>query len=254
MRDNPKTSACNNHEELVSYLYGEVTPEQARGVEAHLTECSRCDEELAAFRRVRSNLQEWELNDMPIVRVALPPQRKSAINVLKELLGVAPVWVKVLGAGAAAMLVLAVMGTDISVSNGEYHFRTHLLGLGGARVQPPPSTTGTQIRDKVEAVSLTRDEIKALVSQQILESERAQKEAMTRELARLEAGLKNTHSNDFAKLAVKVQEQRDQIKILERDIDRRAELDFSDILFSSNGAGRSRRALNGAEDNAEGGQ
>jgi len=252
MRDNPKTSACNNHEELVSYLYGEVTPEQARRVEAHLTECSRCDDELGAFRRVRSNLQEWELNDMPIVRVALPPQRKSAISVLKELLGVAPVWAKVLGAGASAMLVLAVMGTDISVSKGEYHFRTHLLGLGGTSVQAPSSTTNPPV--KVEAVSLTRDEIKALVSQQILESERAQKDAMTRELARLEAGLKNTHSNDFAKLAVKVQEQRDQIKILERDIDRRAELDYSDILFSSNGADRSRRPLNGAEDSAEGGQ
>jgi hypothetical protein len=252
MRDNPKTSACNNHEELVSYLYGEVTPDQARRVEAHLTECSRCDDEMAAFRRVRSNLQEWELTDMPIVRVALPPQRKSAISLLKELLGVAPVWAKVLGAGATAMLVLAVMGTDISVSKGEYHFRTHLLGLGGATVQAPPSTTSQQI--KVEPVSLTRDEIKALVSQQILESERSQKEAMTVELARLEAGLKNTHSSDFAKLAVKVQEQRDQIKALELDIDRRAELYNSDILFSSNGAGRSRRALDSAEDSAEGAQ
>jgi hypothetical protein len=247
MSDSQKTPSCNNHEDLVSYLYGEVTSDQARRVEAHLTECSRCEDELAAFRRVRSNLQEWELNDMPIVRVALPQPRKSAISVLKELLGVAPVWAKVIGASAAAMLVLAVMGTDISVSNGEYHFRTHLLGLGGAGVQAPPSTSPVV---KVQPVSLTRDEVKALVNQQILESERAQKEAMTAELARLEAGLKNTHSSDFAKLALRVQEQRDQIKILERDIDRGAKLDYSDILFSSNGADRSRRAL----DNAEGGQ
>jgi hypothetical protein len=248
MSDNQKTPACNNHEDLVSYLYGEVTPEQARRVEAHLTECSQCDDELAAFKRVRSSLQEWELNDMPIVRVALPPRRKSATAVLKELFGVAPAWAKILGAGAAAMLVLAVMGTDISFSHGEYHFRTRLLGLGGGTVQAPPPPV---IQATPQPASMTPDEIKALVSKQILESERAQKEAMTLELARLEAGLKNTHSNDFAKLAVKVQEQRDQIKILERDIDRRAGgLDISDILFSSNGSERSRRAL----DNAEGGQ
>jgi len=251
MRDNPKTPACNNHEDLVSYLYGEVTPDQARRVEQHLKECSRCDDELAAFRRVRSNLQEWELSDMPIVRVALPQPRKSAISVLKELLTVTPVWAKILTAGAAAMLVLAVMGTDISMSNGEYHFRTHLLGLGGVSIQAPPSTSPSSTTSTVtpQPVSLTRDEIKALVSEQILESEHAQKEAMTRELARLEAGLKNTHSNDFAKLAVKVQEQRDQIKTLERDIDRSG-LGFADIFVSSNGGDRSRRVL----DNAEGSQ
>jgi len=231
----------------VSYLYGEVTPEQSRRVEAHLTECSRCDDELAAFKRVRGSLQEWELNDMPIVRVALPPQRKSVAAALKELLGVAPVWAKLLGAGAAAMLVLAVMGTDISVSNGEYHFRTHLLGLGGGSVQAPPSPAPQGARP--QPASLTADEIKSLVSKEILERERAQKEAMTRELARLEAGLKNTHSNDFAKLAIKVQEQRDQIKTLERDIDRSG-LGFSDIFVSSNGGDRSRRVL----DNAEGSQ
>jgi hypothetical protein len=243
MTDNQKPPVCSNHEDLVTYLYGEATPEQARRVEAHLVECSRCDDELAGFRRVRSALGEWELNDMPIVRVALPPERRSSLAILKELFGVAPFWAKALSAVAAAMLVLAVMGTDISVGRNGFHFGTRLLGSGAKVDNPAPGVTP---RPDVE--SPTIDQIKAFVNQQILESERAQKQQMGAELERLEAALKNTHSNDFAKLKVRVQEQRDQIKTLERDIDRRAGLDF-DILFSSNGD-RSRRAL----DNAEGGQ
>src|SRR6516162_5418868 len=104
MSKNQKTSVCSNHEDLVSYLYGEATPEQARRVETHLAGCSRCEDELSGFQRVRRALSEWELNDMPIVRVALPPQRRSAVAILKELFGVAPIWAKAFGAVAAAML------------------------------------------------------------------------------------------------------------------------------------------------------
>src|SRR5262249_53186190 len=244
MTDDKKTAACSNHEDLVSYLYGEVTPEQARRVETHLAGCSRCNDEIAAFRRVRTALQEWELNDMPIVRVTLPPQRRSASSILKELFGVAPVWAKIVSAGAAAMLLLAVMGTDITVGHGEFHFGTRLLGWGNRvpqpqRVEPSPAV----------ARDMSADEIKAFVNKQIIESERAQKQALSLELARLEGQLKNTHSNDFAKLALRVQEQRDQLKNLQRDIDRREGLDVTDILFSSNGD-RSRRMA----DNSEGGQ
>jgi hypothetical protein len=243
MNDNRKVPVCNNHEDLVSYLYGEATPEQARRVEAHLAGCTRCDDELAGFRRVRKALGEWEVDDMPIVRVALP-QRKSEIALLKELLGIAPVWAKAFSALAAAMLVLAVMGTDIRIGHDGFNFRTSLLGRRHTDEVPLNPASQPIIQQ-----SMTAEQIKAFVNQQILESERAQKEQMSAELARLETALKHAHSNDLAKLAVKVQEQRDQIKTLERDIDRRAGLDF-DILFSSNGGDRSRRTA----DNAEGGQ
>jgi len=161
------------------------------------------------------------------------------------LLGVAPIWAKVLGAGAAAMLVLAVMGTDISFGHGEFHFQTRLLGSHRSVDQKNNADT----RTNTEA-TMGRDEIKAFVNKQILESERAQKEEMSLELARLETGLKNAHSSDLAKLALRIQEQRDQIKSLQRDIDRREGLDLTDILFSTNGGDRSRRS----PDNAEGGQ
>jgi hypothetical protein len=242
MSDNQKTPACNNHEDLVSYLYGEASAEQTSRVESHLAGCSRCDDELTAFRRVRSALQEWELNDMPIVRVALPPQRRSAAAVLKELFGIAPIWAKAFSVVAAAMLVLAVMGTDVRIGHDGFHFETALFGSRRQVVDPPPvnpAATGEQ--------GMTRDEVKLFVNQQILDSERAQKGAMSLELARLETALKNTHTNDFAKLAVRVQEQRDQIRTLQHDIDRREGLDYQDILFSSNGADRSRRSAVDAE-------
>jgi hypothetical protein len=244
MNDNQKAPVCNNHEDLVSYLYGEATPEQARRLEAHLAGCTRCDEELAAFRRVRSALGEWELNDMPIMRVALPPQRKSTTVVLRELFGVAPMWAKAFSGLAAAMLVLAVMGTEVNIGRDGFSFKSSLIGRRASAVvqQIPNQQPQTQ--------PMTADEIKAFVNKQILESERAQKEQMSAQLAKMETGLKNAHSNDFAKLKVRVQEQRDLIKTLERDIDRRAGMGLDDILFSSNGGDRSRRT----SDVAEGGQ
>src|SRR5215831_6205969 len=110
MNDTNRTSNCNMHEALVSYLYDEATPEEIRSVEVHLKQCSACGEELAAFERVRSMLQQWQLDDMPIVRIAAPAQRRSALAVLREFFTVAPIWVKGLGVVAAAMLVLAVIG------------------------------------------------------------------------------------------------------------------------------------------------
>src|SRR5262249_37450613 len=153
--------------------------------ETHLAGCSWCGAELAAFRRVRSALQEWELNDMPIVRVALPPRPRSAGAMLKELFGASPLWAKILSAGAAAMLILAVMGTDITIGQGGFHFGTRLLGIGSP-VQQPPSPSVVQVAgSKKDVPALTAEEIKALVNKQIVDSERAQKEMMSRELARL---------------------------------------------------------------------
>ena len=132
MTDTNKTTTCDMHEALVSYLYNEATAEEARRVEEHTARCAPCKQELASFERVRDHLQQWQLDDMPIVRVVTEPQqgRRSAIDVLKELFGVMPVWAKAVGAVAAALLVFAVMGTSVSIGSGGVSLRADLLRHG----------------------------------------------------------------------------------------------------------------------------
>ncbi|HVG19979.1 MAG TPA: zf-HC2 domain-containing protein, partial [Blastocatellia bacterium] len=108
MTDINKTPNCDMRDALVSYLYNEATPDESRDFENHLVACPACKQEVVAFERVRGMLQQWQLDDMPIVRVVTEPPspRRPALAVLKELFIVTPAWAKSLGVAAAALLVL----------------------------------------------------------------------------------------------------------------------------------------------------
>ena len=133
------------HEALVSYLYNEAPPEEGRRVEAHLTECSACKHELAAFENVRGLLQQWQIDEMPVVRVVTEP-RRSALSMLKELFTLTPTWAKAMGAVAMALVVLAVMGTEVSIGAGGFSARVDLLDRG-REAQPVSSSTTANIGD-----------------------------------------------------------------------------------------------------------
>ncbi|HKP86395.1 MAG TPA: zf-HC2 domain-containing protein [Blastocatellia bacterium] len=234
MTDMNKTPDCDMREALVSYLYNEATPQEVSRVEDHITGCEVCKQELAAFERVRDQLQQWQLNDMPIVRVVTEPQgaRRSALAALKELLTVMPAWGKAIGAVAAVLLVLAVIGTNVSVGRDGFSLRFDLA----RRQQPrePVASTGTQDVHFVSEGQLDqfKEGVEALVSRMITESERRHKEDLKAQLVSFESQLQNMRSADLAKIAMRIQEHHIKIRTLERDIDRREGSDLTDILFS----------------------
>jgi hypothetical protein len=234
MNDKQKTANCDMHEALVSYLYNEATPEESGRFEAHLTECAACKQELHSFESVRGMLQQWQLDDLPVVRVVTERAsgKRSMLEVLKELLTVAPLWVKAIGAAAMAMLVLAVIGTDLSVGRGGVSFHADLLRHD--RNAPPVSIAGEKDTASQNASNIeqVRTEVKSLVNQLIAESERQQKDEIKAQLVSLESQLQNMRSADLAKLATRIQEQQARLKTIEQDIDRREGLDLTDILFS----------------------
>ena len=233
MTNQQKTPNCNMHEALVAFLYGEATPEESCRVEAHLTECTACKQELLAFERVREMLQQWQLDDLPVVRVVTerPSGERSMLAVLKELFSVTPVWAKALGAVAMAILVLAVLGTDFSVGRGGFSFHADLFRRD--RIVQPEKVEGIQNPSLTGAnIEQVRNEVRGLVSQMIADSERQQREGIKAQLVSLEAQLQNMHSADLAKLVTRIQEQQARLKTIERDIDRREGLDLTDILFS----------------------
>ena len=224
---------CNMHEALMSYLYDESTPDEKLRVETHLTDCGACKQELHAFERVRGMLQQWQLDDMPVLRVSTEQTgKRSILAVLKELISVTPIWAKALGAVAMAMLVLAVLGTDVNVGRGGVSLHADLLRRN--RVVEPSNIGGQQnpMSSDRAGIEEIRAEMKSLVNQLVSDSERDQKERIKAELVSLQSELQNVHSADLAKVISRIQEQQTRLKTIERDIDRREGLDLTDILFS----------------------
>ena len=77
-----------------------------------------------------------------------------------------------------------------------------------------------------------RADLRVMVNDMILASERQQKDDLTVRLVALESQLQNAHQADLVRLAASIEEQRTRIKTIERDIDRREGLNLADILFS----------------------
>ncbi len=224
---------CNMHEALISYLYEESTPDEKLRFETHLTDCGACKQEIHAFERVRGMLQQWQLDDMPVLRVSTEQTgNRSILAVLKELISVTPIWAKALSAVAMAMLVLAVLGTDVSVGRGGVTFHADLLRRNRVAEQSVVGRPENPTSNERASVEQIRAEMKSLVNQLVADRESEQKEQIKAELASLQLQLQNVHSADLAKVISRIQEQQTRLKTIERDIDRREGLDLTDILFS----------------------
>lgn len=234
MTDTNKTPDCTMREALMSYLYDEATPDEARRFEQHLTACAACAQELTAFRRVREQLQHWQLDELPIVRVVADPHpaRRSAFSVLKELFTVMPIWAKALGVVAMAMLVLAVTGTSVSVGRDGFSYQASMFGSKQSVEKPAALQPQNANYVSAEQLEQARAEMTAAVSRLIAESERQQKDDLAARLVSLESQLQNMHAADLAKVVARIQEHQAKLKTLERDIDRREGSDLTDILFS----------------------
>lgn len=229
MTDTTKNPNCDMREALVSYLYKEATADESRAVESHLEACAACRQEFASFERVRGMLQQWQLDDLPVVRVETASgPRRSSLAALKELISIAPLWAKLAGACAMALLVLAVMGTEVSIGSNGFTMRADMFG----RDAGAPATVVATDSDANARLEQLRAEIKTIVNREVAESERAQGEALKAQLVSFESQIQNMHAADLARLAARIQEQRAKIKTLERDIDRREGIDLTDILFS----------------------
>ena len=224
---------CNMHEALISYLYEESTPDEKLRFETHLTDCGACKQEIHAFERVRGMLQQWQFDDMPVLRVSTEQTgNRSILAVLKELISVTPIWAKALSAVAMAMLVLAVLGTDVSVGRGGVTFHADLLRRNRVAEQSVVGRPENPTSNERASVEQIRAEMKSLVNQLVADRESEQKEQIKAELASLQLQLQNVHSADLAKVISRIQEQQTRLKTIERDIDRREGLDLTDILFS----------------------
>jgi hypothetical protein len=124
---------CGRKEELVAYLYGEANATERDSFERHLGDCDGCRSELTAFRSVRRNLEAWQLEQLSRPEVTL---RRSRFDLLRELVGSLPVWIRgaaITGALAAALLFsLSIAGTRIDLKDGDFTVSFGRIGKSGS--------------------------------------------------------------------------------------------------------------------------
>ena len=148
---NTRLNRCNQGEQLVTYLYGESTSQEAKAFEGHLEACAPCREELDSFGALRRSLETWQVEQAPRINVAV---ERSPLEVLRELLSLTPSWLRFAGAAAASaallLVSLAIAGTRINWHEGTVSFSTSGRG----------ASEDSQIR-------LTRAEIETMIADRV---------------------------------------------------------------------------------------
>jgi len=77
--------SCSFGEDVVSYLYDEMTDSKKLDFETHLADCSSCPDEIAAFGAVRSKMQEWravEFDSLKTPEIEIPYENEKAVQIL----------------------------------------------------------------------------------------------------------------------------------------------------------------------------
>ena len=154
-------SDCGRKEDLVTYLYGEAPETERASFESHLDYCDACRSELTDFGRVRRDLAAWQLGQVVRPEIVL---RRGRRDLLRELVGMFPVWIRgaaFIGAAAAVLLVsLSIAGTRISLKDGDFAVS---FGRTGNVAAPAPAVSSEEVNRMVQnAVAEEREKMEGL--------------------------------------------------------------------------------------------
>lgn len=163
MNSEKNGNSCGRKEDLVTYLYGEAPATERASFESHLDYCDACRSELTDFGRVRRDLGAWQLGQVARPEIVL---RRGRLDLLRELVGMFPVWVRgaaFIGAAAAVLLVsLSIAGTRISLKDGDFAVS---FGRTGNVAAPAPAVSSEEINRMVQnAVAEEREKMEGLYS------------------------------------------------------------------------------------------
>ena len=113
---------CHRAEDLVTYLYGEATTEEAHDFTAHMQQCDACRAEFNVFNQVHESIVTWRNEALGSIASAAAQEevrivsaeplqhgrrRLPALAALREFFTVSPVWLR--GATAFAGLLLCAL-------------------------------------------------------------------------------------------------------------------------------------------------
>jgi anti-sigma factor RsiW len=119
MQSTNERPVCHRAEDLVTFLYGEAGPAEARDFSAHMERCEACRTEFGLFNQVHKSIVTWRNEalgsaaaipapvSVPAAAIHQPERRLSAWAALREFFAVSPLWLR--GATAFAGLLLCVL-------------------------------------------------------------------------------------------------------------------------------------------------
>ena len=151
------TLICGRENDLLGFLYGELSESETNAFESHLKECDTCNTELAAFGTVRESIVAWRNESLGSIgfpaQIADPSptlaerKKPSAVAALREFFNLSPLWMK--GAVAFAAILFFVFAG---------------LSLARLRDKPAPVVVVTPA-----ATTSSPQELQALVEQRVQE-------------------------------------------------------------------------------------
>jgi hypothetical protein len=189
-------------------LYGEATETEREAFETHRRSCEACADEYAAFTSVREELRAWEVDAIPHIRLEVRPR---FLERLRRAFALMPLAARLAAASACALLVLAVVNTEVTVGSGEVSIHVGLWPRPAAAAEP----------------RLTEEDMRRIVEERVDATVRSELAAyrgeMDTQLRELETRLASaTSADDVRRLTVQVATQRKRIEQLQRDVDRTA--------------------------------
>jgi hypothetical protein len=200
-------SQCGKKELLVAYLYEEATQAERAAFEQHQLSCAGCRNELQAFKGVRQELSAWEMPFVPHIEVVTP---RTAVDALRDFFRLVSAWFKVtsgLAATAAAVLVVfALAGTHISVSQGGVDVKF------GVKEVSQMATGSNDSPQPMRVNSLSRDEAEQMIQAAVAHAQSQAQEQTRLQLASLEARLKAAHQLELQNATMRLrQDQQKQL-------------------------------------------
>ena len=144
---------CGREDDLIGYLYGEMTETESGLFQNHLHDCQACKTELASLQSVRESVVTWRNESLggvalpaytPLANEAAKP---SALAAFREFFNLSPLWLK--GAVAFASILLCL-----------------LAGLAVARLRATPAPIMVA---KSPDNAASEERVKAMVEQRVNE-------------------------------------------------------------------------------------
>jgi anti-sigma factor RsiW len=145
---------CGREDELIGFLYGELSDAEGKAFQRHIRDCASCNAELEALHEVRESVVAWRNESLGVISTPVAEaaaarvegQKPSALAAMREFFNLAPLWMK--GALAFASVLFCLFA-----------------GLAIARLQEKPQVTV----DTNPGSARSEQEFNALVEQRVKE-------------------------------------------------------------------------------------
>ena len=220
---NNEQKNCGKKELLMAFLYNEVSAAERKEFENHQLNCADCRLELQSFKHTRAEMNSWQVPFSPAIQVTIP---RTAMDALREFIGLVPTWFKV-GSGLAAATAAALL--FLAIAN---------LGSKNSTPVQQATISSPVVNEKAAAQiqnGFTREEAEQMIQAAVAKSQLQAQQETRLQLANLETKLISTHQSDLKNATLKLKKQ--QQKTLDALVADTQKQTVAEWLFASTDTG-----------------